>query len=202
MIKITYPRLIEREYTIRIVPCIEEYFRRRGFAVEWISLSPKQESRFPADELFRVGNKIFGLQFKAAKCNGRTIYWELDKEQHNLLQNKFNGIIYYALPRFYERIGQCTGLYHTIFARPNFPYESTLKRGAMWWRYTNWGPFAEGILSCRNGKIIQGLDDQWFDLEKFFELYEPMLSSINLSERKMTIITKNDKIDDIDRSNQ
>lgn len=179
----------EQSYAHWISECIEEYFERRGFQVKTFFNTPQKEKLEPFDTEFWIKNsdevKRFGLQVKRPYTNSG-IFWKLDKNQHQRLNDPNFKWVLYAFPEFIDVNFSKVACFHTLFKTANFPFKTTLKRIEVRPWYYRWGALAERIIDCRIGLKVT-VDNVHFLFELPYE-WKTLVYDINLTKKKILCV--------------
>jgi len=182
----------EASYAQWLVNCTQKYFEALGFSFYSEIQSQKREKNYPFDIYASItkGNvvKRFGLQVKRPDTTKLGIYWALDSTQHAQM-NKFQWI-WYSLPDFLRRNYYRVACFHTIFKRPNFPFISRLYKSKIG-IYYRFGSFANGLVSCSIGQIVDKSFD-WMESRAIFrEFYfiNQIHTYLDFTERKGQLFT-------------
>ena len=164
----------ERGYEYAILDGIRNYFKRRGFSLQWGLLTSHEENSIPADILLNADTKIFGLQVKRVYIDSHGVYYIFTRDQHNKITNNFKDLITYALPTFTESIYFKTAEHHTIFLpvfRSGHPSFGTNNQAKVYFGnikiYTRWGKLMERLDNCPFGKKISEIlkiKERFFDI--------------------------------------
>ena len=147
----------EMEFTRRIISCITQYFRNKGYQIyAEVVDHTKIESSEGTDAVLIIGNKLWGFQTKRPS-ESRMERYKLDEEQHELIQER--DWIHYAFPENLPRKDMKNILYRTKFCDGIKPYQHSVNIDDIK-ECKSWGEIAKGIEDCPIGKVITDEKDR------------------------------------------